>query len=52
VVDEIGPEHDKEFIVNVELEGGVVGQGRGRNKKQAAQTACKEALRLLNYPLS
>jgi ribonuclease III len=52
VVDEIGPEHDKEFIINVELEGGVVGQGRGRNKKQAAQTACKEALRLLNYPLS
>jgi ribonuclease-3 len=52
VVDEIGPEHDKEFVVNVELEGGIVGQGRGRNKKQAAQTACKEALRLLNYPLS
>lgn len=52
VVDETGPEHDKEFIVNVELEGKVVGHGRGRNKKQAAQTACKEALRLLNYPLS
>jgi len=51
VVDEIGPEHDKEFVVNVELEGKIVGQGRGRNKKQAAQTACKEALRLLNYPL-
>jgi len=52
VIDEIGPEHDKEFIVHVELEGRVVGQGRGRNKKQAAQTACKEALRLLDYPLS
>lgn len=51
VVDEIGPEHDKEFVVSVELEGKIVGQGRGRNKKQAAQTACKEALRLLNYPL-
>lgn len=52
VIDEIGPEHDKEFIVDVELEGKVVGQGRGRNKKQAAQNACKEALRLLDYPLS
>ncbi|HRR69032.1 MAG TPA: ribonuclease III [Desulfomonilia bacterium] len=52
VVDEIGPEHDKEFVVDVELEGKVVGRGRGRNKKQAAQTACKEALRSLNYPLS
>lgn len=52
VIDEIGPEHEKEFVVNVELEGRVVGHGRGRNKKQAAQTACKEALRLLDYPLS
>ena len=52
VVDEIGPEHDKEFVVNVELEGRVVGRGRGRNKKQAAQNACKEALRSLDYPLS
>ena len=52
VVDEIGPEHEKEFVVNVEIQGRVVGQGRGRNKKQAAQTACKEALRSLNYPLS
>ncbi len=52
VVDEIGPEHDKEFVVNVELEGRVVGRGRGRNKKQAAQSACKEALRSLDYPLS
>jgi ribonuclease III len=51
VVDEVGPEHDKEFVINVEIEGNIVGQGRGRNKKQAAQTACKEALRLLNYPL-
>jgi len=52
VVDEIGPEHEKEFVVNVEIQGRVVGQGRGRNKKQAAQTACKEALRSLDYPPS
>ncbi len=52
VVDEIGPEHEKEFVVNVELEGRVVGRGRGRNKKQAAQSACKEALKSLDYPLS
>lgn len=52
VADEIGPEHDKEFVVNVELEGRVVGRGRGRNKKQAAQSACKEALKSLDYPLS
>ena len=51
VVDEIGPEHEKEFVVNVYLSGRIVGQGRGKNKKQAAQMACKEALRLLDYPL-
>jgi len=51
VVDEVGPEHEKEFVINVYLSGRVVGQGRGKNKKQAAQMACKEALRLLDYPL-
>lgn len=52
VIDEVGPEHDKEFVVRVELQGREVGRGRGRNKKQAAQTACKEALKSLDYPLS
>jgi ribonuclease-3 len=51
VVDEAGPEHEKEFVINVYLSGRIVGQGRGKNKKQAAQMACKEALRLLDYPL-
>ncbi|HHO76401.1 MAG TPA: ribonuclease III, partial [Deltaproteobacteria bacterium] len=51
VIDEIGPEHEKEFVVKVQLSDKVVGQGRGKNKKQAAQMACKEALLLLDYPL-
>jgi ribonuclease-3 len=51
VVDERGPEHEKEFEVSVTLQDRIIGQGRGRNKKQAAQFACKEALRLLDYPL-
>lgn len=52
VVDERGPEHDKEFEVSVTLNEKPIGLGRGRNKKQAAQVACKEALRSLDYPLS
>lgn len=52
VVDERGPEHDKEFEVSVTLNERSIGLGRGRNKKQAAQVACKEALRSLDYPLS
>lgn len=51
VVSEQGPEHDKEFEVNVVLNDRIVGQGKGKNKKQAAQIACKEALRLLDYHL-
>jgi ribonuclease-3 len=51
VIDETGPEHEKEFVVNVNIGGKIVGQGKGKNKKQAAQMACKEALRLLDYPL-
>jgi ribonuclease III len=51
VVDERGPEHEKEFEVSVALQDRIIGLGRGRNKKQAAQVACKEALRLLDYPL-
>ena len=51
VIHEQGPEHDKEFEVSVMLKDKVVGSGKGKNKKQAAQLACKEALRLLDYPL-
>jgi ribonuclease-3 len=51
VVDEQGPEHEKVFAVSVTLDGRAIGQGTGKNKKQAAQEACKEALRLLDYPL-
>ncbi len=51
VIHEQGPEHDKEFEVNVTLQDKVIGHGKGKNKKQASQFACKEALRLLDYPL-
>ncbi len=51
VIDERGPEHEKEFEVSISLQDRIIGLGKGRNKKQAAQFACKEALRLLDYPL-
>ena len=51
VIHEQGPEHDKDFEVSVTLQDKVIGRGKGKNKKQAAQFACKEALRLLDYPL-
>ncbi|MFO7914877.1 MAG: ribonuclease III [Candidatus Krumholzibacteriales bacterium] len=39
-----GPEHDKMFWVEVEIEGRVVGSGRGSSKKDAEQMAAKEGL--------
>jgi len=39
-----GPEHDKMFWVEVDIEGRVVGLGRGSSKKDAEQMAAKEGL--------
>jgi len=44
VVDESGPDHVKTFLVEVELDGRVVGTGRGRTKKEAEQCAAAQAL--------
>lgn len=44
LVEEIGPDHDKEFIVEARLNGKVVGRGGGRTKKAAEQQAAYEAL--------
>lgn len=44
---ESGPDHNRSFIVEVCLNGGVIGHGEGHSKKQAEQEAAKEALRLM-----
>jgi ribonuclease-3 len=44
VVGESGPDHDKVFDVEVTVNGEVVGRGRGRSKKEAEQSAAKQAL--------
>ena len=40
-----GPDHCKEFEVEVMVDGRAVGRGCGRSKKEAAQRAAREALR-------
>lgn len=40
----MGPEHDKIFLVEVRINGNVLGSGRGKSKKDAEQMAAKEAL--------
>ena len=44
VVKETGPEHAKEFEVEVVLEGDVVGTGRGRRKAEAEREAAAQAV--------
>jgi ribonuclease-3 len=44
---EQGPDHRKEFTVEVVVGGERMGQGRGRSKKEAQQMAAKEALKKL-----
>ena len=41
---EHGPNHNKQFVVNVLLNGNVLGEGVAKNKKQAEQNAAKNAL--------
>jgi ribonuclease-3 len=42
-----GPEHDRAFVVVVEVNGRVLGEGRGRSKKEAEQAAAQQAVELI-----
>lgn len=46
---ETGPDHDKIFNVEVLLNSNVIGNGKGKSKKQAEQDAAKQALSLMGY---
>lgn len=47
LIDEKGPDHDKQFTVAVHLNSNVIGTGIGKSKKQAEQMAAKQALKLM-----
>ena len=47
LVGESGPDHDKHFLVQVSLNGSVVGSGEGKSKKRAEQDAARDALQKL-----
>ncbi|MBR2337922.1 MAG: ribonuclease III [Clostridia bacterium] len=46
---ESGPDHNKQFVMEVHLNSNVIGTGRGRSKKEAEQQAAREALKLMGY---
>lgn len=45
-VDEIGPDHDKIFVVEVVHDNKVLGRGQGKTKKEAEQHAAQQALKM------
>ena len=47
LVGQSGPDHDKQFEVEVSLNGTVVGRGTGRSKKRAEQDAARTAIEKL-----
>jgi ribonuclease-3 len=49
VVDEVGPDHDKTFIVEVKV-GSLATRGEGSSKKEAQQQAAKHAMQLSSRP--
>ena len=47
LVGESGPDHDKQFLVELSLNGKVVGTGHGSSKKRAEQDAARAAMEKL-----
>lgn len=45
LVEEIGPDHNKRFVMEVRLNDESLGKGEGKSKKEAEQSAAKQALR-------
>lgn len=48
LVDELGPDHARIFVMEVSVGGEPAGRGRGRTKKEAEQLAARAALEKLN----
>ena len=49
LIEESGPDHEKNFIMEAVVDGRVVGKGQGKSKQNAEQEAAEEALRRLGW---
>ncbi len=47
VLEELGPEHDRTFLIEVRVGENISATGKGKNKKSAEQEAAKDALQKL-----
>ena len=50
LVNQFGPDHQKEFEMVVKVEERILGKGRGFSKKQAGQAAAQDALNSMQSP--
>lgn len=48
LVEEVGPPHDRIFVVELVFDDQVVSKAQGKSKKEAEQRAAEEALRMMN----
>ena len=48
IISEEGPHHDKTFTAEVIVDGKLFGEGKGKSKKEAEQSAAKVALEIIN----
>ncbi len=48
---EMGPDHSKQFMVEVMVGRRLMGSGKGRNKKEAEQAAARDALERANHKI-
>ena len=51
LTDEAGPDHNKQFTVEVRLNSNTIGTGTGKSKKDAEEMAAKQALSLMGEPV-
>jgi ribonuclease-3 len=47
IIDTSGPPHNRMFKISVELDGEILGEGEGRQKKEAEQLAAQQAINIL-----
>lgn len=50
IIDESGPDHEKEYVAEVTIDENVAGRGVGRSKRAAAQSAARDALKNIEEP--
>jgi ribonuclease-3 len=49
VIEESGPDHDKQFLVGAYIGDELISTGEGKNKKDAEQSAARNALTILDF---